>query len=386
MSTHYPNQLGLYLHIPFCQRKCLYCDFYSLTPDDPKLVSRYVDALIAHMKEYKNAASGHIVNTVYIGGGTPTFLQTEQLLAIVRAVKKNFRLSPRAEFTIEANPATVSPDMLRRLRRAGVNRISFGMQSAMDNELKALGRLHTRAEFEKSFRMARAAGFDNINIDVMFGIPEQDISTFGKTVRYAVSLEPEHISMYGLKIEEGTPFAAMKNRLPLPNEDEEYDMYLAAIEFLASRGYEHYEISNFALRRRRCRHNCKYWNCDEYLGLGAAAHSYFNGMRFSFAANIETYIEVLEGRSKKSIITVQNEILSPRERLGEYVMLRLRMRDGINTQEFRRRFGFSFEEMFLRKLQRYIDLGFAVTNGKNYALTPKGMYISNYILSDLLDF
>ncbi len=380
------QRLGLYLHVPFCRAKCAYCDFYSLPSSDPALQERYVNALITHMQSYRAGTRGHIADTVFIGGGTPTALVPELLLRLIRAVRRNFTVDRNAEFTLEANPATVDFPMLRQLRRAGVNRLSMGLQSANNHELAALSRVHTREEFGVTFRAARRARIENINVDVMFGIPYQTRDSLMKTLRYLVRLEPDHISLYDLILEPGTKLYAMRDRLPFPNEDEEADMYLAAVAFLAQNGYEQYEISNFARPGKMCRHNLKYWNCEEYLGFGPAAHSFFMENRFSFVRDIEKYMTGLETPTPSIRLTDRSDPVSPRERLGEYIMLRLRLRAGLNLREFERRFGVSFEERYGRKIQPYLQGGFATLYNGVFALTARGLFVSNYILSDLLDF
>ena len=378
--------LGLYIHIPFCMSKCAYCDFYSFVPSGEELMERYVRALLLHMQDYRESAAEYVCDTVYIGGGTPTTLPAEMLIRLIKGVKKSFNLSKNPEFTIEANPATVTPDMLKKLRRAGVNRISFGLQSGDNGELKALSRRHSRADFEASYRMARNAGFDNISVDLMFGIPGQTMNSLMKNLRYVTRLGVEHISLYNLKLEPGTPLFERRSELSFPDEDEEADMYLTAVEYLNSEGYPQYEISNFSLPGRYCRHNLKYWNCYEYLGFGPGAHSYFNNNRYAYSRSIESYIAGVEEPFADVSMIEQSEVISPRERLGEYVMLRLRLNAGVRLDEFSFRFGVDFEKMFGRKLIPYIKSGFAVRRENSVALTSKGMFVSNYILSDLLDF
>ena len=380
------KRLGLYLHIPFCRSKCAYCDFYSFVPSNDELVERYVNALILHMQSYRAGAKGYAPDTVFIGGGTPTTLPPELLLKLIRAVHRNFSVVRDAEWTVEANPATVDVSLLNRLRRAGVNRLSMGLQSANNNELAALSRIHRREDFEASYRAARRARIGNINVDLMFGIPYQTRQSFMKTLRYVVHLAPEHISLYDLMLEPGTKLYAQRQSLPFPDEDAEADMYLAAVEFLAQNGYAQYEISNFARPGYMCRHNLKYWNCEEYLGLGVAAHSFFMGSRFSFIRNLDRYLNGLEIPSSAIRLTDQNDVVSPRERLGEYVMLRLRLTAGIDTRDFARRFGASFEQLYGPRLTPYVQHGYATFKDGVFALTPRGMFVSNYILSDILDF
>lgn len=398
------KKLGLYVHIPFCHAKCAYCDFYSQSGATDALMQRYVDAVLLQMEDYSAAARAYTVDSVFIGGGTPTALPVDTMCELLAGIKRNFNLARGAEFTIEANPATVTLASLKKYRKMGVNRISIGLQSAQADELAALSRIHTLEDFEASFKAARQAGFDNISVDVMYGIPLQTADSFARTLDYVASLSPEHISVYGLKIEEGTPFARMRDTLILPDEDTEADMYLDCIYNLAARGYRQYEISNFARVGRECRHNLKYWNCDEYLGLGCAAHSYFNNMRFSMKRDMMLYVESMEADMSKGGMLTDDGIfmeeahlkkaqpvdemysLSPNERVGEYIMLKLRLAEGISSMEFSARFGLNFDALYGRRLQIYIDNGFMRYDGDRYSFTPKGMYVSNYILSTILDF
>lgn len=386
MQTYDKKRLGLYLHIPFCRSKCAYCDFYSLPHPDEAMMERYVNALIAHMQCYKQGAKDYVADTVFIGGGTPTSLPPELLYRVIRAVKKNFTIVRDAEFTVEANPATVDVSTLTRMRRMGVNRLSMGLQSANNNELAALSRIHTRQDFEATYRAARRARIPSINVDLMFGIPWQTRQSLMKTLRWLTRLGPDHISLYDLILEPGTRLYAQRNQLPFPSEDEETEMYFMAVEFLAKQGYAQYEISNFARPGHMCRHNLKYWNCEEYLGLGPAAHSFFRGNRFSFVRDAERYMQGVEVPSSKIRITEQNDEISPKERLGEYIMLRFRLAAGLDCRDFARRFGTSFEQRYGRKMEPYVKAGYATYKDGVYALTPRGMFVSNYILSDLLEF
>ncbi len=396
--------LGLYIHIPFCHAKCAYCDFYSQSGAGDELMQRYVDSLLLQMEDYSAAAKGYTVDTVFIGGGTPTALPIKAMSDLLSGIARNFNLKKDAEFTMEANPATVSPAALSKYRKLGVNRLSIGLQSANADELSALSRIHTREDFEASYKAARRAGFDNISVDLMYGIPLQTADSFSRTLDYVTALEPEHISVYGLKIEEGTPFARVRDTLILPDEDTEADMYLDCIRYLTVKGFRHYEISNFARPGYECRHNLKYWNCDEYLGLGCAAHSYFGGMRFSMKRDLMLFIDAMEADitngsmlGDDGITLAEEQIrnaapidelytVAPAERIGEYIMLRLRLTGGISAAEFEARFGMNFDAVYGRRLQIYIDNGFMTYNGDRYAFTPKGMYVSNYILSNILDF
>lgn len=398
------KSLGLYIHIPFCHAKCAYCDFYSQSGAGDELMQRYVDALLLQMEDYASSAKDHSVDTVFIGGGTPSALPVKAMSDLLSGISRHFSIKKGAEFTMEANPATVSPAALSKYRKLGVNRLSIGLQSANADELSALSRIHTRDDFEASYKAARRAGFDNISVDLMYGIPLQTADSFSRTLDYVTALEPEHISVYGLKIEEGTPFARVRDTLILPDEDTEADMYLDCVRYLDAKGYRHYEISNFARPGYECRHNLKYWNCDEYLGLGCAAHSYFGGMRFSMKRDLMLYIDAMEADittgsmlGGDGINIAEEQIrnaapidemytVAPSERIGEYIMLRLRLTEGISSAEFEARFGMNFDALYGRRLKIYIDNGFMTYNGDRYAFTPKGMYVSNYILSSILDF
>lgn len=378
------KKLGLYIHIPFCQSKCAYCDFYSVTGYDK--FQRYTDAVLLQMEDYSSAASVYEVDTIFIGGGTPTVVPEKNILEIIDGTYSNFNILINAEVTIEANPATVTLPMLKKFMRSGINRISFGVQSTCNNELKSLSRIHTYEDFEKSFNLARKANFNNINVDIMYGIPEQTLESFKLTLNRICALGPEHISVYGLKIEEGTPFSQIKDSLLLPDEDTEFKMYEYAVDYLNANGYKQYEISNFAKPGMECRHNLKYWTCQEYLGLGPASHSYFNNTRFSFKCDIENYIEALEDADSTIDITDKNYPILPSERVGEYIMLNLRLKKGINIIEFKKMFGLDFEDMYKDLLGAYVENGFMDKTGNGYAFTTKGMYVSNYILSAMLDF
>lgn len=383
------NRLGLYLHIPFCKSKCPYCDFYSLEKNaesNDDLMRRYADALMLHMEDYSLSAQNREVDTIYIGGGTPSFMPVKYMLDIISSVMRSFNVLPEAEISMEVNPATVDFSGFKKYVKAGINRISIGMQSAIDEELKMLGRIHTFEDFKNAFDDARRAGIDNINIDIMYGIPGQTVDSLKETLSKVIELDPEHISFYGLKIEDGTPFAERKSELSLPDEDIEYKMYLTASEMLETNGYKQYEISNFAKPGKECRHNLRYWNCMEYIGLGPGAHSYYNDHRFSFKKDIDLYINELEAVSSENGIVDEDYEIGASERIGEYVMLRFRLNEGIDADDFAERFGLDFEKTYGKYLKTYTENGFMTKEGSRYAFTPAGRYVSNYILSAMIDF
>lgn len=371
--------LGLYLHIPFCGSKCLYCDFCSLPHASSELRTRYVDALCRDLAAWSARCSAYTVDTVYLGGGTPTVLSAEQLERIAETLFLHYRIAENAELTVECNPATASRETLARMRRAGFNRLSIGLQSIHDAELQALGRLHDFARFYETWENARAVGFDNLSADVMFGIPHQSVDSYLQTLECLCDLSPAHISAYGLIVEEGTPFFRMADRLPLPDEETTRTMYFDGIRYLASRGLAQYEISNFARTGYRSRHNLKYWCCEEYLGFGPAAYSDFDCARFGNTRDVFAYIE---GKT----ILAEHEVPSFAERINEYVMLRMRLRDGISRAAFEERFQRSFDETFGRALKKFVPMGLVERTSDGYAFTPEGMYVSNAVLSDILDF
>lgn len=378
------KKLGLYIHIPFCEHKCDYCDFYSVTKFNDYV--RYTDALLLQMEDFSEKASDYIVNTIYIGGGTPTVLPVKRMLEIIDGIYRNFNVAENIEFTMEANPATVNKRMLKKYYKAGVNRLSFGMQSAIDEELASLSRIHTFEEFVNSYNMAKKAGFENINVDIMYGIPGQTQRSLGYTLEQVCDLEPAHISLYGLKIEEGTPFFEKKDKLELPDEDTEYDMYKYSVDYLRFRGYWQYEISNFAKDGFKCKHNLKYWNCQEYLGLGPAAHSYFSDRRFSYKRSVPMFMDALEYVDAGINILEEDYAIPPEERVDEYIMLKLRLTEGINVNEFKYSFNKDFSQMFEKELKLYIDNGFMEFKNGHYYFTTKGMYVSNYILSTFMTY
>lgn len=337
----------------------------------------YVRRLSLDIERYSREFDG-AVDTVYFGGGTPTLLKERHFGSIFEAINKNYTIDARAEITSECNPATVDRKYLENIRKIGINRLSIGLQSANDSELLALGRAHSFADFIETYENSRAVGFENISVDLMYGIPEQTVGSFSHTLAKVCEMSPEHISAYALKIEEGTPFGNSKETLSLPTEDDECDMYALCTDMLAENGYNKYEISNFALPDFESRHNIKYWCGDDYLGFGVAAHSYFCGERFSNSRNIAAY---LRGED----ITEERRAIPKKEQITEYVMLRMRMSDGICRSDFKARFGVDLEE-FCGGLSRYASLGFILDDGERVAFTDRGVFVSNTILSDILDF
>jgi oxygen-independent coproporphyrinogen-3 oxidase len=372
--------LGIYIHVPFCRSKCQYCDFYSLACQDRHLTHEYIKAVCAHIKETGPLAPGYRVDTVYFGGGTPSFLPPDGLAAILTAVRQNFDVSPRAEITFEANPDSITPRLLRRLRSEGFNRVSLGIQSDDDAMLERLGRPHTYDDAVKAVKRIRKAGYKNLSVDLMYGLPQQTLTQWQDTLTHVLQLAPDHISCYGLKVEEGTPLYAVKNTCGLPDDDLQADMYLAAVEILKSRGYRHYEISNFAKKDKASQHNLKYWTGGEYIGFGPDASSDFAGKRFVMVRDLRQYIDGILAGGK--VIADMQEI-PPRERAGEYLMTRMRTSIGINREEYEKQYLLPFdplEDILNACKQR----GHTILSDGRWRFSPEGMLLSNSILSDLL--
>lgn len=372
------KKLGIYIHIPFCLRKCFYCDFCSFPDSDGELMRQYCDELCRRIKEKANDCIEYTVDTVYFGGGTPTLLPIGEFKKLFAALNECFDLEKDAEITVECNPATADKKYFCALRELNVNRLSIGLQSANENELSALGRVHSFAEFLTAFSDARAAGFENISVDLMYGIPEQTKESFSYSIDRILELCPEHISSYGLKIEENTVFAKIKDRLNLPDEYEEFELYKLLTDKLEKNGYHKYEISNFSKEGRESRHNTRYWLGEEYLGFGVAAHSFFDGERFGNSRDIKSFIE---GKD----ITEERQKLSSHELDEEYVMLRLRLADGIDKSEFKERFGRELDLTY-PYIKLMIKEGFMRDKNGKVSFTEKGFFVSNYILSEMLDF
>jgi len=378
-----PNKtpLGLYIHVPFCRSKCQYCDFYSMATKDDSLIDGYLDAVCDHIKEAGELAPGYQVDTIYFGGGTPSFFGAEGIAVILTTIRRNFDVQDNAEITVECNPDSVSDRLLHRLRAEGVNRLSLGIQSDDDDMLKKLGRPHTYSQAVMAFQRMRKAGFRNISIDLMYGLPGQDLQDWVETLDNVLRLNPEHISCYGLKIEEGTPFADVKDVLNLPDDDTQADMYLTAVETLRGRGFRQYEISNFCRKGLVSKHNMKYWTGGEYLGFGPSASSDFAGKRYTLKRDLQAYIAGI--RDGGDIIEDLQEIPT-RERAGEYLMLRLRTNVGIEAKEYEKLYLLPFAplEDVLERQRRLFHA--AQTDTGRWVLTPKGMLVSNDIISDLL--
>ena len=376
------ERLSLYIHIPFCVKKCEYCDFYSLC--DLSLREKYVSALIAQIKDFRSEAKNKLVDTIYFGGGTPSLLSGDAMLRIMKTIRSVFRVAEEAEISMEANPGTLNPEKLSAYREAGINRLSLGLQSADAGELQRLGRIHTREEFESSFLLARLEGFQNINVDIMYALPNQTEQTLSDTLDYVIALDPDHISFYGLKIEPETPFGRDETiEDALPVEDTQADMYLNSVEKLENAGFLQYEISNFSKPGFECLHNLKNWKCRDYLGFGPAAHSFFDGKRFSYKKDIDAFIADPLKRNK---LYDEYEELTYGDVAWQFVMLGFRLRLGIDVIEYEERFGDDFDARYLEKMAPFIDKQYILKTKNGYRLSRRGLLISNYILSEILEF
>ena len=374
------EKLGIYIHIPFCRSKCDYCDFYSLAGQEGRM-DDYQKALLAHMKETAPQTRGWQIDTVYFGGGTPSFYGEKRLRELLRLIGKRFDLARDAEITVECNPDSVDLKMLQALRRAGVNRLSLGVQSACDRELQSLHRPHDFQQAVQAVALARKAKFQNLSLALIYGLPGQELAGWQDTVEQILSLKPEHLSCYGLKVEEGTPLDYRVSRgEKLPDDDAQADMYLRTVERLEKEGYRQYEISNFARSGFQSRHNLKYWMGRPYIGFGPGAHSDFGGRRYSFVRNLEGYISgVLEGGA----VIDESDLIPQRERGSEYLMLRLRTTRGIEEWEYRREFFMNFDPIE-QKLEEYERQGWAERHDRRWNLTARGFLVSNQLIGDLL--
>ena len=374
--------LGIYIHVPFCRSKCQYCDFYSLTIKDDKLMDDYLKAICTHIKETGPLAPNYKVDTIYFGGGTPTFFGADGMATILNAIRRAFDVDYSAEITFEANPDSVSDKLLHRLRAEGFNRVSLGIQCDDEEILKKIGRPHTYAQAVSAVQRIRKEGFKNLSVDLMYGLPNQTLSGWRDTLERVLTLNPEHISCYGLKVEEGTPLWDYKDFCNLPDDDMQADMYLAMVDILRSKGFRHYEISNFARKGLYSRHNMKYWTGGEYLGFGPAASSDFAGKRFTIVRDLQGYITGIRTGGE---VMQELEEVPLRERAGEYLMLHLRTSTGINRAEYEKKYLLPFDpiEEAMLKFQKFGQA--SKTEDDRWHLTTKGFLISNTIITELLE-
>ncbi len=387
--------MELYLHIPFCARKCGYCDFLS-GPADKETQRQYMEALFQEVRQvgqkselppqYAKETAGSRVTSVFIGGGTPSLVEPGWIEALLAEIRAAFSLEEGAEITLEANPGTLSAQKLRRYRGAGINRLSMGLQSMDNTELERIGRIHTREEFLSNYYWAREAGFSNINVDLMSALPGQTALSWEETLRQTAALGPEHISAYSLIVEEGTPFWELYGSRPwlLPSEEEDREMYHRTKTLLEAAGYERYEISNYARPNAECTHNIGYWTRIPYLGLGLGASSFYGGQRFSNTREMTRYLAAAKTEDMPERIRENTEFLTRQDAMEEFMFLGLRLTRGIRKEDFRRAFGQGVEEIYGTVLERFTEQGLMLWTGEGWRLSEWGLDVSNTVLAEFL--
>ena len=380
------KKLELYVHIPFCEEKCRYCDYLSFRADEGEKKA-YVTQLIEEIKAQGQNYSEYLVSSIFIGGGTPTTLSGIWILDIMNAIRENFIVETDAEVSIECNPGTLSKSKIIHIKKAGINRISFGLQSSIEEELKELGRIHTYKDFLQSYQLAREYGFTNINVDLMSGLPNQTIDSYKTTLKRVCALKPEHISAYSLIIEPDTPFfdkyGSEEGSMLLPDENIDREMYALTKNILREHGYERYEISNYAKPGRECRHNIGYWTGVSYLGLGVGASGYVMNRRFHVESDYRKYMSV---KMQQDITPLYCDLeeLDIKANMEEFMFLGLRLTRGVSRHEFNERFGVDMFEVFDRQIKRNMMLKVMESNSPYLRLTEKGLDLSNMVMSDFL--
>ncbi len=390
--------ISLYLHIPFCQRKCLYCDFLSAPASEEEKKS-YVNLLLREIKEQSIFYKGYRVISVFFGGGTPSLLPSGEIGRILRQVEACFWLAEDMEITLECNPGTVTAEKLKKYITYGINRLSIGLQSADDAELARIGRIHDYGCFLETYRLAREAGFQNINIDLMAGLPGQDTASYRRTLERAAALNPEHISAYSLILEEGTPLYVNQNKYIFPDEDEDREMYRLTGAYLAQAGFHRYEISNYAREGRECRHNKVYWQRGDYAGFGLGAASMVNNIRWKNPETRRDYAACVErmagavalAPSGRAFADTLREMgleevqeLTPEEQMEEFMFLGLRLAEGVSGEKFRRLFGKSLEAVYEKPIAGFLSAGLLEREGERIRLTPRGIDVSNVVFAEFL--
>ena len=376
------NTIGLYIHIPFCKQKCLYCDFPSWAGKE-NMMQGYVDALTQEIRKRATEYTDKKVVSVFFGGGTPTTLSIPMLEQLMQAVFENWDIADDAEITTEANPGTLVREMADALKKMGFNRLSMGVQAWQNRLLKSLGRIHSIEVFQENYQAVREAGFENVNTDLMFALPDQTMADWQETVKNIVAMNPEHISAYSLILEEGTPFYDKYEKGEISPAEEELDreMYHWAVEYLAEMGYEQYEISNFAKKGRQSRHNRIYWQAEEYLGMGLGSHSYMNGERFHNIYDMQAY---MEADGEVSLLKEDVEIITEEDAMGEYMFLGLRLLEGVTFERFRERFGQEMKNIYGEQIDSLKKDGLLQEDENGIRLTARGVDISNFVFEKFL--
>ncbi len=369
---------ALYIHIPFCKKKCYYCDFPSFCGKD-HLTKNYIEAL---SEEIISRASKFNISTIFIGGGTPTFLNYEEILTLGKTIEK-LNIVQDCEFTVECNPGTLTKEKLKALKQIGVNRLSIGLQSTHNNHLKAIGRIHTYEEFKSNYYLARELGFNNISIDLIFALPDETLEEWRQDILEVIKMEPEHISCYSLIIEEGTPFHKLYNmgKLNLPDEEVEREMYRSTLELLTKAGYDQYEISNFSKKNKESKHNLVYWTLKDYIGCGTGAHSYIQGMRYRNVETIEEYINLMNSRGNAMVESHKNSI---EDDIEEFIFMGMRKIKGIDEKEFKNRFGRGIDELYRNVIIKYESEKLLERKNGRIFFTERGVELSNRVLTDFI--
>lgn len=374
---------GIYIHIPFCKQKCFYCDFVSFCDKD-EYIERYWQAIKKEI-EFKNKFTDSKISTIYFGGGTPSYIDANIIVDILKTIKENYTLTNDCEITIEVNPGTITKQKLEIYFNSGINRISIGLQTANDQLLKKIGRIHSYDEFIETYQLARQVGFKNINVDLMFGLPGQTVQDLKFSLENTIKLSPEHISVYSLILEEGTKLYDLvkENKVDLPYEDTERNMYWYIKNTLELNGYSHYEISNFSKKGYESKHNINCWKQMEYIGFGTAAHSYLDSKRFSNIESVKIYIENIEsGKMEKNSIIHEEQ--DQEEIKKEFMLLGLRKIQGVNIQDFKNKFGDSPIFMYMNELSKLVDEGLIIIEEDNIRLTSKGLDLANIVWEEFV--
>ncbi len=375
------EKISLYIHIPFCAQKCLYCDFPSFARKD-HLRKAYIEALNKEIISLREKYNNLEINTIFIGGGTPSVLEADELECLLKEVAK-LNMAKDIEYSMECNPGNLTEEKLEVMKNYGVNRISMGLQAKQDNLLKGLGRIHNYKTFKENFLLAKKVGFNNINVDLMFGLPNQRLNEWEETLREIISLEPAHISAYSLIIEEGTAFYNLyeNDKLKLPTEEEERKMYHLAKKILEENGFNQYEISNYAKEGKECRHNLAYWNMDNWIGVGSASASYMDGKRIKNISSVEEYINSINEKGEAIEEIINN---SKNDNMEEFMFMGLRKINGIDENEFKNRFSMNINNVYGEIINKYIDEGLLIRESGRIFLSEKGIEISNVIMADFL--
>lgn len=375
------DKISLYIHIPFCAQKCLYCDFPSFARKD-HLRKAYIEALNKEIISLREKHNNLEINTIFIGGGTPSVLEADELECLLKEVAK-LNMAKDIEYSMECNPGNLTEEKLEVMKKYGVNRISMGLQAKQDNLLKGLGRIHNYKTFKENFLLAKKVGFNNINVDLMFGLPNQRLNDWEETLREIISLEPAHISAYSLIIEEGTAFYNLyeNDKLKLPTEEDERKMYHLTKKILEENGFNQYEISNYAKEGKECRHNLAYWNMDNWIGVGSAAASYINGKRIKNISSVEKYINSINEKGEAVEEIINN---SKNDNMEEFMFMGLRKISGIDKNEFKNRFSMNINDVYGEILNKYIGEGLLIRESGRIFLSEKGIEISNIIMVDFL--